>query len=217
MDLEDAVGPATGAEDAVGPAIGAEAGVGPATGAEAGLGPVGSDAPSGPAVPGSSDGVGIDAGPFDEDLGQAGGVTRAVEVEATPDEVWQAVADPDERALWLDDPDALARHVRVDESTPGHRLVWTWWRPGDEGDASTVSVVLSPVDGGGTRVVVTESLPAALAPRASASASALGGATSSTAAVLRPAPEVRLGRRHLWRSRLLGLELLFVAASVAVA
>ncbi len=131
--------------------------------------------------------------------------------------MWRAVADPGERSLWLDDPDAVARHMRVDESAPGHRLVWTWWRPGDEGDASTVSVVLSPVDGGGTRVVVTETLPAAPVVRASASASARPAATVPAAAALRRAPGPRQGRHRLWRSRLLGLELLFVAASVAVA
>ena len=163
------------------------------------------DDPAGPATDAS-------AGQFRDDADQASDVTRTVEVDAAPDDVWQAVADPAERALWLDDPDALARHVRVDESSPGQRLVWTWWRPGDEGDASTVSVVLSPVDGGGTRVVVTETLPATPPVFASAQAAA----TSPTAAVLRRAHGARLGRRDLWRSRLLGLELLFVAASVAV-
>ena len=167
------------------------------------------------------------SGPQPDAVVPAGAVTRTVEVGAAPDAVWQAVADPAERALWLDDPDALARHVRVDESSPGHRLVWTWWRPGDEGDASTVSVVLSPVDGGGTRVVVTESLPAT--PRvlafdrtsasASASATASVGAARSVARVAasRRVPTfLRVGRDR-WGSRLLGLELLFVAARVAVA
>ena len=87
-------------------------------------------------------------------------VTRSVDLDAAVDDVWRAVTDPDERALWLDDPDAVSRRVRVDEATPGERLVWTWWQPGDEDDASTVSVVLSPLDTGGTRVIVTESLPA---------------------------------------------------------
>ncbi|MFS8586083.1 MAG: SRPBCC domain-containing protein, partial [Acidimicrobiia bacterium] len=83
-------------------------------------------------------------------------VRRAVEVEARPEEVWHAVADPDERALWLDDPDAAARTLRVDEVVAPERLVWTWWRDDDGGDASTVSVVLTPLDDGGTRVEVTE-------------------------------------------------------------
>lgn len=151
--------------------------------------------------------------------GSSGVVTRTVEIDAAPDEVWQAVADPAERAMWLDDPDALARHVRLDESTPEHRLVWTWWRPGGEGDASTVSVVLSPVDGGGTRVVVTESLPATPPVFASASASSHADTARPTAGVAagQRTPAFLYEGRERWSSRLFGLELLFVAARVAVA
>ena len=77
--------------------------------------------------------------------------------------------------------DAATRRVREDERLPGHRLVWTWWHPGDEGGASTSPVDLAPGDGGGTRVVVTESWPAQRAPvraesRARAEASAAAGA-----------------------------------------
>jgi uncharacterized protein YndB with AHSA1/START domain len=142
-----------------------------------------------------------------------GVVTRSIEVDADPADVWRSVTDPAERALWLDDPDALARHVRVDESAPGQRLVWTWWHPGDEGDASTVSVVLRPADGGGTRVVVTESLP---------SASPLGGtlraasACGSSAGVARRSPSWIRCARDRWDSRLLGLELLLVAARAGI-
>jgi uncharacterized protein YndB with AHSA1/START domain len=146
----------------------------------------------------------------DETAVPAAEVTRSVEVDADASAVWQAVADPDERALWLDDPDALVRHVRVDEQTPGQRLVWTWWRPGDEGDASTVSVELEPADGGGTRVVVTETLPAVppVGPRA-------GAMRASARARLAPSWVRCAGDR--WDARLLGLELLFVAARVGVA
>jgi uncharacterized protein YndB with AHSA1/START domain len=142
----------------------------------------------------------------------AGVVTRTVEVGADPDDVWRAVTDPAERSLWLDDPDALARRVRVDESSPGHRLVWTWWHPGDEGQASTVSVVLRPTDGGGTRVVVTESLPAPGAPVISAQA----GRPAPVATTRRPRSWLRCTSDR-WDSRLLGLELLFVAARAGVA
>ena len=147
--------------------------------------------------------------------GAAEVVTRTVEVGADPDDVWRAVTDPAERSLWLDDPDALARRVRVDESTPGHRLVWTWWHPGDEGQASTVSVVLRPTGGGGTRVVVTESLPAPSPRTTSAQAS-----RTPPAATLRSRSRSRSWLRcatDRWDSRLLGLELLFVAARAGVA
>ena len=136
-------------------------------------------------------------------------MTRSVELDAGADEVWRAVTDPGERALWLDDPDAASRRVRVDEAAPGHRLVWTWWHPGDEDDASTVTVVLSPVLGGGTRVVVTEAIPAPV-PVVSASASA--GAASA-----RRSPAWVHCARDRWDARLLGLELLFVAARAGVA
>jgi uncharacterized protein YndB with AHSA1/START domain len=125
-------------------------------------------------------------------------VTRSVDLDAAVDDVWRAVTDPDERALWLDDPDAVSRRVRVDQATPGERLVWTWWQPGDEDDASTVSVVLSPLATGGTRVIVTESLPAFAPVQARASAGARATAIS------------------LWAARLVGLELVLVGGRVPV-
>ena len=139
-------------------------------------------------------------------------VTRTVEVDAEADDVWRAVADPDERGLWLDDPEAALRRVRVDEAAPGHRLVWTWWHPGDEGDASTVTVELSPVLGGGTRVVVTEAMPAPV-PVARAQAGMVAGARPTAR---RSLSWVRCAHDR-WDARLLGLELLFVAARAGVA
>jgi uncharacterized protein YndB with AHSA1/START domain len=127
-------------------------------------------------------------------------VTRSVDLDAAVDDVWRAVTDPDERALWLDDPDAVSRRVRVDQATPGERLVWTWWQPGDEDDASTVSVVLSPLATGGTRVIVTESLPAFAPVQARAGASAGARATAIS----------------LWAARLVGLELVLVGGRVPV-
>ena len=119
-------------------------------------------------------------------------VTRVVEVEAGADEVWSAISDPELRAQWLDDDDARSRELRLDEVDDGRRLVWTWWRPDGELRASRVEVVLAPTMGG-TRVVVTETLASTLAS---------GPAT------------LRAGDR--WSYRLLGLELLFVAAGVLV-
>lgn len=152
--------------------------------------------------------------PPDSEDPATGVVTRTVEVGADPDDVWRAVTDPTERSLWLDDPDALARRVRVDESSPGQRLVWTWWHPGDEGQASTVSVVLRPTEGGGTRVVVTESLPAPSPRMTSAQAS-----RTAPAAILRRSRSRSWLRcaTDRWDSRLLGLELLFVAARAGAA
>jgi uncharacterized protein YndB with AHSA1/START domain len=127
-------------------------------------------------------------------------VTRAVEVEAGADEVWSAISDPELRALWLDDDDARSRQLRLDEVDDGRRLVWTWWRPDDEPRASRVEIVLAPT-AGGTRVVVTETLASSSVGVASASAHS-GPAT------------LLVGDR--WTYRLLGLELLFVAAGMLV-
>lgn len=146
-----------------------------------------------------------------ETHGESRTVTRSVELDAGADDVWRAVTDPGERALWLDDPDAASRRVRVDEAAPGHRLVWTWWHPGDEDDATTVTVELSPVLGGGTRVVVTEAIPAPV-PVVRARASALAGSVSA----MRSPAWVHCARDR-WDARLLGLELLFVAARAGVA
>ena len=125
-----------------------------------------------------------------------GRVTRSVEVEAGTDEVWSTLSDPELRALWLDDDDARSRELRLDEVDDGRRLVWTWWRPDDEPGASTVEIVLAPT-AGGTRVTVTETL-----------------ASAATASV-RPGPATLLAGDR-WTYRLLGLELLFVAAGVLV-
>jgi uncharacterized protein YndB with AHSA1/START domain len=160
----------------------------------------------------------------DTDTGEpAGAVTRSVELDADTEAVWRAVTDPGERALWLDDPDAAARRVRIDEASRGERLVWTWWHPGDEGDASTVTVELAPVVGGGTRVTVTEAVPAPVpvataTARAQAGIGAVGIVASGPArhAALRAPSWVRCGRDR-WDARLLGLELLFVAARAGVA
>jgi uncharacterized protein YndB with AHSA1/START domain len=134
-------------------------------------------------------------------------VTRSVDLDASPDDVWRAVADPDERARWLDDPDAVSRRVRVDEAAPGERLVWTWWRPGEEDDASTVSVVLSPLDTGGTRVVVTESLPAYAPVQVQAKAQVHAQARA----------DIRATAVAAWAARLVGLELAFAGGRVPVA
>ena len=56
-----------------------------------------------------------------EDTGQ---VTRSVDLDAGLDDVWRAVTEPGERALWLDDPDAVARQMRVDEADPGSAAAW---------------------------------------------------------------------------------------------
>lgn len=80
-------------------------------------------------------------------------VRRETEVEATPEEVWDALATEEGRARWLDEP---GREVVVESAEAPHRLVWWWWE--DDGPATRVEflVVAAPA---GSRVVVTESVP----------------------------------------------------------
>jgi len=79
---------------------------------------------------------------------------REIEVDATPEEVWEALATEEGRDRWLeDDPD---REIHVEVANEPSRLVWWWWS-GDE-PASRVEflVVAAPA---GARVVVTETEP----------------------------------------------------------
>jgi uncharacterized protein YndB with AHSA1/START domain len=80
---------------------------------------------------------------------------REVEIEASPEQVWDALVDEQSREDWLQEPD---REVYVEVVEAPSRLVW-WWA-GDEAPATRVEfeIVAAP---GGTRVVVTESEPAA--------------------------------------------------------
>jgi uncharacterized protein YndB with AHSA1/START domain len=80
-------------------------------------------------------------------------VRREVDIEASPEEVWEALATEQGRERWLDEPQRDV-HVEVVESP--HRLVW-WW-VGEDEPATRVEflVVAAP---SGTRVVVVESEP----------------------------------------------------------
>lgn len=127
-------------------------------------------------------------------------VTRSVELEAAPEAVWDLLVDEDARRAWLDDDDAAAREVRVDRSDPGRSLTWTWWRPDDPAGASQVEVVLDEGPAGTTHLVVTERL---LVP---ARVRAAGGLRA----------EASVAAARTWDRRLLGLELLVVAAGALV-
>jgi uncharacterized protein YndB with AHSA1/START domain len=96
-------------------------------------------------------------------------VERSIELDASPDEVWPVVADPDQLEGWLGDrveidmqpggcghvvdDDGVTREVLVTAVEDGHRLAWHWWA--EDGDLSSVEITLVPVDGG-TRVDVVE-------------------------------------------------------------
>jgi uncharacterized protein YndB with AHSA1/START domain len=121
--------------------------------------PVGADLDPADLEASGVDAVGVDA------------VERAVELEASVGEVWDAVCDPTgwlADSGWLDvrpggegrlTDDGVDRDVVVDTVDEHRRLVYRWWRPedGPEG-ASRVEITVLPTDGV-TRLVIRESRP----------------------------------------------------------
>jgi hypothetical protein len=96
----------------------------------------------------------------DDQLGQAGtdgqgveGVRREVDVEASPEEVFEALITEEGRERWLEEPD---RQIHVESADPPHRLVW-WWA-GEHEPATRVEFRILALPGA-TRVIVTESAP----------------------------------------------------------
>ncbi|HEV3046854.1 MAG TPA: hypothetical protein VGY13_05780 [Solirubrobacteraceae bacterium] len=86
-------------------------------------------------------------------------VTREIELQVTPEEVWEALATEEGRERWLGEPE---RDIHVELAQAPHRLVW-WWA-GEREPATRVEFLivrgteLHPA----TRVIVTESMPARL-------------------------------------------------------
>ncbi len=81
-------------------------------------------------------------------------VRREVEIEATPEEVWEALATEEGRDRWLEEDPEREVHVEVAEEPS--RLVWWWWRGDEPATRVEVLVVAAPA---GSRVVVVESRP----------------------------------------------------------
>ena len=79
-------------------------------------------------------------------------VRREIEIDATPEEVWDALATEEGRERWLDDD----REVRVETVQEPHRLVWWWWDGEEPATRVEFLIVASPA---GSRVVVTERMP----------------------------------------------------------
>lgn len=81
-------------------------------------------------------------------------VRREVDIDASPDEVWEALATEEGREAWLEpDPE---RELEVEAQDAPEHLVWWWWR-GDE-QPRKVELRLIGVPWG-TRVIVTETEP----------------------------------------------------------
>jgi uncharacterized protein YndB with AHSA1/START domain len=77
-----------------------------------------------------------------------------VEIDASPEEIWEALVTEEGRDTWLKEPD---REVHVEVVQAPSRLVW-WWGFEDE-PATRVEFQIVAVPAG-ARVVVTESEPA---------------------------------------------------------
>jgi uncharacterized protein YndB with AHSA1/START domain len=77
---------------------------------------------------------------------------REIEIEATPEEVWDALATEEGREAWLED--APEREILVETAEEPHRLVWWWWTEDAPATRVEVLVVAAPA---GARVVVVES------------------------------------------------------------
>lgn len=109
-----------------------------------------------------------------------------VELDATPEDVWDALTTPDGLRPWMGDdaavgdapgdsiymPDPAGGRTRrgvLDEFSPQRRLGYTWWPETNPEEATRVTITLTPHTGG-TRLTVVESIPAQ--PAASLSASA---------------------------------------------
>jgi uncharacterized protein YndB with AHSA1/START domain len=83
-------------------------------------------------------------------------VRREIDVQASPEEVWQALATAEGRERWLGEPE---RDVHIESQDPPRRLVW-WWA-GVEQPATRVEflVVAGTELAPATRVIVIESEP----------------------------------------------------------
>jgi uncharacterized protein YndB with AHSA1/START domain len=101
------------------------------------------------------------------------GVTRSVDLDAAPAQVWDALTEAALLAEWLADEveidpepggeivcryaDGEERPGEVELVEEAERLAWSWWREGDEGP-SRVELVLDAV-AAGTRLTVIETAP----------------------------------------------------------
>jgi uncharacterized protein YndB with AHSA1/START domain len=80
-------------------------------------------------------------------------VRREVDVDASPEEVFEALVTEEGRERWLDEPD---RQIHIESTDPPSRLVWWWSSPEQPATRVDFHIVELPH---GTRVVVTESVP----------------------------------------------------------
>lgn len=83
-------------------------------------------------------------------------IRREIDVDASPEEVFEALATEEGRERWLQEPE---RDIHVEVLDAPHRLVW-WWAGADEPPTRVEFLVVAATDTHRpTRVIVTESTP----------------------------------------------------------
>ncbi len=83
-------------------------------------------------------------------------VRREIDVDASPDEVFEALATEEGRERWLAEPE---REIHVEVLDAPHRLVW-WWAAAEEPATRVEFLIVAGTEARPvTRVVVTESMP----------------------------------------------------------
>src|ERR1700722_17370407 len=97
--------------------------------------------------------------------------SREIEIEALPEDVWDALVDSDRREDWLQEPN---REVHIEVVEAPSRLVWGGGGGDEPATRVEFKIVAAPA---GARVIVTESEPAAfpLSTLAASFASATAG------------------------------------------
>jgi uncharacterized protein YndB with AHSA1/START domain len=76
-------------------------------------------------------------------------VARDITIDGDPDEVWEALTDPELMAEWL----GTEREAVLEEAERAERLVFWWWEEDEPGSRVELRLVAVPE---GTRVTVTE-------------------------------------------------------------
>lgn len=101
-------------------------------------------------------------------------VTRTVELEMSPADLWSLIGDGDRWAEWMVDEsdvdvspdgegsvtdDGVDRGVRVHDVVPGEHVRFDWWSVVEPDAISTVELAVVPADGGAVLRIV-ETFPA---------------------------------------------------------
>jgi uncharacterized protein YndB with AHSA1/START domain len=88
-----------------------------------------------------------------EPMSNDGEVRREVEVEASPEEVFEALVTEEGRERWLEEPE---RQIHIESADPPERLSWWWTSESEPATRVEFRILACPR---GARVVVTESAP----------------------------------------------------------